>query len=173
MPIQKQLKQFVPSEVCLKCDGCCRFKSADSPWRPKLGSEESDDLALKITGIDFLDDNGYIKTIQDCGNHLCRFLNKEDSTCGTYAHRPFECALYPFILSRSPEGIKVYVHLSCPHIQQNQPAEDFENYVAYLKGFFNRKETGDFLRRNHTFIHDYSVFDLELQYLFTIQGLCL
>ena len=39
------LKQFVPSEVCLKCNGCCRYKQADSVWRPKLGQKDQRHLA--------------------------------------------------------------------------------------------------------------------------------
>ena len=171
MQIIKQLEQFVPSSVCLKCDGCCRFKSVDSPWRPKVGQAEN--LALKAPETDVLDDQGYIKAIGDCGNHLCRFFNKADSTCRVYDQRPFECALYPFILSRSPEGVQAHVHLACPYVQDHHHTKAFEDYAAYLKGFFHRPETRDFLRRNSNFIHDYSIFQPELQYLFTIQGLCL
>src|SRR5665213_3654294 len=99
------LKQFVPSEVCLKCKGCCRYKEADSIWRPKLGSSDQQSLAAIITAGDVLDRDGYIKTIQTCGEHFCRFLNSADHTCGIYTKRPFECSLYPFILSQTPDTV--------------------------------------------------------------------
>ena len=60
------LKQFVPSEVCLKCKGCCRYKEADSAWRPKLGAGDQEGLAALITAGDVLDAQAYIKTIQTC-----------------------------------------------------------------------------------------------------------
>ncbi len=168
--MMSQLKQFVPSHVCLTCDGCCRFKGADSAWRPRLGLAEKAVLANAVTG-DFSDDNNYIKTIEDCGNQLCRFFNKGDSTCQVYAKRPFECALYPFILSQVPQGVKVYVHLACPYVQDKQADPALEAYVDYLKDFFHQPASQDFLRRNSSLLHDYTPFEIELQYLFTIEGL--
>ena len=38
--LKDHLNQFVPSEVCLQCDGCCRFKEENSAWQPKMGQEE-------------------------------------------------------------------------------------------------------------------------------------
>jgi len=81
------LKQFVPSEVCLKCNGCCRYKEADSAWRPKLGLRDQVGLADLITAGDILDAQAYITTIQSCGEHFCRFLNAKDNTCGVYVNR--------------------------------------------------------------------------------------
>jgi uncharacterized protein len=160
------LKQFVSSEVCLKCDGCCRYKEADSIWRPKLGTRDQESLADQITGKDVLDAQGYINTIQTCGKNFCRFLNGADNTCGIYAKRPFECSLYPFILSQTPDAVKVYVHLSCPYVQDHLPHAAFNAYVDYLKGFFLRPDIRGFLSHNKDMFHDYSSFALELLYLF-------
>src|SRR5471030_308606 len=156
------LKQFVPSEVCLKCDGCCRYKEADSAWRPKLGQDDQQGLAELITAGDVLDAQDYVKTIQACGKHFCKFLNGEDNTCGIYTKRPFECSLYPFILSRTPEAVKVYVHLSCPYIQDHLSRADYEAYVAYLKKFFRREDIRGFLLGNKDMFHDYSPYAPEL-----------
>ncbi|MBI4309404.1 MAG: YkgJ family cysteine cluster protein [Candidatus Omnitrophica bacterium] len=149
------LKQFVPSQVCLKCEGCCRFQAADSIWRPKWDKKE------------FTDDNDYVTTIVDCGRHLCRFFNKSDSTCRVYADRPFECVLYPFLLSRHVEGIKAYVHLACPYVQDHHSSAAFNEYVEYLRAFFTQPRTLDFLRGNSRLIHDYAPVENELRYLFT------
>lgn len=165
------LKQFVPSEVCLKCDGCCRYKEADSIWRPKLGMSDQESLADQITGNTVLDSQGYIKTIQTCGKHFCRFLNGADSTCGIYTKRPFECSLYPFIISQTPDALKLFVHLSCPYVQDHLSREDFDAYVAYLKGFFSREGVKEFLFRNKAMFHDYSSYAPELLYLFDLSFL--
>jgi len=162
------LKQFVPSEVCLQCDGCCRYKEADSIWRPKLGMRDQANLADLITGNIVLDSQGYVKTIQACGEHFCRFLNGADNTCGIYTKRPFECSLYPFIISQTPDAVKVYVHLSCPYVQDYLPRADFDAYVAYLKEFFRRAKTKEFLSRNKAMFHDYSPYASELLYLFDL-----
>ena len=166
-----QLKQFVPSAVCLQCDGCCRFKAADSPWRPKLGAEEAKGLAARITQAGWLDDDGHIRTLRHCGQDLCRFFDPADHTCKVYDDRPFECALYPFVLSRSDAGVEVYVHLSCPYVQDAEASAMMEEYVAYLKGYFQTPPVLDFLKRNAALVHDYSPFLMELQHLFTIEGL--
>jgi len=169
--MELSLKQFVPSEVCLKCDGCCRYKEADSIWRPKLGISDQESLADRITGNDALDPQGYVQTIQSCGKNFCQFLNGADNTCGVYAKRPFECSLYPFILSQTPEGVKVYVHLSCPYVQDHLPRADFDAHVAYLKEFFRRTEIKEFLSRNKSMFHDYSPYAPELLHLFDLSFL--
>ncbi len=152
------LKQLVPSNVCLKCDGCCRFQSSDSTWRPKWDKRE------------FVDDSDYVTTIADCGKHLCRFLNKADSTCKVYADRPFECALYPFLLSKNSDGINVYVHLACPYVQDNQGNAAIKDYIQYLKRFFEEQGTVDFLKRNTHLFSDYTPYAEELQHVFTVQA---
>ena len=168
-----QIRQFVPSEVCLQCDGCCRFKAADSPWRPKLGKEEAKGLAAIVTQKDWLDDDSHIRTLRHCGEDVCQFFNPGDHTCQVYSDRPFECSLYPFILSRSPQGVEVYVHLSCPFVQDTQGSTEFEEYKVYLKGYFQTAPVLDFLKRNAGLVHDYSPFLMELQHIFTIEGLTL
>lgn len=150
------MKQFVPSSVCLKCDGCCNFQTADSIWRPKWDKRE------------FIDDRNYVTTIQDCGQHLCRFFNKADHTCRTYHDRPFECELYPFLLSKGAGGIKVYVHLACPYIQDHESDPALAEYVGYLRGFFAQAGTLDFLRRNTHLIGDYAPVQEELRHVFDI-----
>ena len=68
----------------MQCDGCCRFKAADSPWRPKLGAEEAKGLAARITQAGWLDDDGHIHTLRHCGQDLCRFFDPADHTCKVY-----------------------------------------------------------------------------------------
>jgi len=162
------LKQFVPSEVCLKCDGCCRYKSADSIWRPKLGQGDRENLGTLINAQDTLDSEGYIKTIQSCGEHFCRFLNSKDNTCGIYTKRPFECSLYPFIISQESDALKVYVHLSCPYIQDHLPKDEYQKYVTYLKEFFDQPKTRAFLILNRSSFHDYGPYAPELLFLFDL-----
>jgi hypothetical protein len=164
-------QQFVSSEVCLKCDGCCRYKEADSIWRPKLGMRDQESLTDQITGNIVLDSQGYIKTIQTCGKHFCGFLNGADNTCGIYTKRPFECSLYPFIISKTPDAVKVYAHLSCPYVQDHLPRAGFDAYAAYLKEFFRRGDIREFLSRDKAMFHDYSPYAPELLHLFDLSFL--
>jgi len=157
-----QLQQFVPSSICLKCDGCCRVNLSDSPWRPKVGQEEPQE------GVDL---EGYVQTLPQGNHRQCVFFNKMDNTCGVYAKRPFECALYPFVLSQSGKDIEVYVHLACPYVQDNEINPRLqEGYVEYLKEFFNQPRTKAFLKRNGRMLHDYKDVKNELRFLFTIEA---
>ena len=40
------------------------------------------------------------------------------------------------------------MHLSCPYVQDHLPHADFDAYVAYLKEYFQRKESQEFLSLN-------------------------
>ncbi len=155
-----QLKQFVPSSACLKCDGCCRFRLSDSPWRPKAGEQELQEGT---------DSQGYVKTIPQAGHHQCIFFNKTDNTCEIYVQRPFECALYPFVLSQTAKGLEVYAHLACPYIQDQEQSPQLQEYVTYLKEFFGLPRIRSFLEINGSLLHDYTSFQQELKFLFTIE----
>ncbi len=157
--LSPSLQQFVPSSVCLKCEGCCRFQAADSLWRPKWDKKE------------FIDDHNYVSTIADCGKHLCRFFNKQDSTCRTYRERPFDCELYPFLLSQGHTGIDVHVHLACPYIQDHEADAALHQYVQYLRLFFARPDIRDFLKRHRSLVQDYGPVVAETRFLFTLPEL--
>ena len=157
--MMSQLKQFVPSSVCLKCDGCCRFQLADSPWRPKTGEQE-----LK----EGIDSAGYVQTTLKNNHHQCVFFNPTDNTCGVYAKRPFECSLYPFVLSQNKRGLEVYMHLACPYIQEKELSPELQEYADYLKEFLGQPQAKDFLKSNSRLLHDYSAFENELKFLFAI-----
>ena len=167
------LRQFVPSEVCLRCDGCCRFKEADSSWRPRMTAEEINQaakkgLAQKILSKEILSQDGRLNTVSCAGEHLCSFLNPKDHTCGIYQHRPFECRLYPFVLTRDTDGAGVYVHLNCPFVQEKYASADLHRYVEYLKEFFAKETVLDFLKRNPSLIGDYAEYRAELELMFPL-----
>jgi Fe-S-cluster containining protein len=128
-------------------------------------------LGVLITSGKDVDADGYIKTAHCPSGHLCRFLNAADNTCGIYAKRPFECSLYPFIISQTPEAVKLYVHLSCPFVQDHQPLAAFDAYVDYLKDFFSRPDIREFVMANKAMFHDYTPYAMELLYLFDLSFL--
>ncbi len=154
------IKQYVPSAVCLKCDGCCRFDLSDSPWRPRVGEAES--LA------DATDLKGYLPTKPLGERHQCVYFNATDFTCGVYEQRPFECALYPFVLSLEDNVIKCYVHLACPHVLDTLRDPKFTHYVAYLQDWFQSKSVRLWLEDNRRLLHDYRHAAAELDYVLTV-----
>jgi Fe-S-cluster containining protein len=169
-------EQFVPSNVCLQCDGCCRFKEPGTIWRPKLTDEETDvikrsELADMIFSPDVLDGDQFIKTKPGCGEHLCRFFNPDNHACAIYDSRPFECALYPYVLSCTDKGIGLYMHLNCPYVEEHYQKETMKNYQAYLQVFFRRDDVVSFLKRNVRFLNDYAFYQQELELVFFIEGI--
>ena len=165
----KEMKQFVPSQVCLGCDGCCRFKEEDSAWRPRIAPTEKKQvatkpgLAEKIFSKAKVADDGHLKAVACHGLYICTFFNPEHNTCGIYHARPFDCQLYPFLLTKSDEKTVVAVHLNCPHVQEKKGSQEFQDYVSYLQEFFHRQDVVTFLQKNPSLVGDYAQYRQELE----------
>jgi Fe-S-cluster containining protein len=171
----QDIPQFVPSKVCLSCEGCCRFKEEASPWRPKISREEVDRICragkkstAKNLFQDVVDEQGYIKAHKSQGAYRCRFLDLRNNRCRIYTRRPFECRLYPFLLTQDKKQTLVWVHLSCPYIQERWDTEAFDQHVGHLKKFFAREDVAASLNRNSFLPEDYPEYRDELKYLFTL-----
>ncbi len=165
----KDMKQFVPSEVCLSCDGCCRFKEEKSVFRPKVEGDEFASLADNIFPKAALDSGGHIKAIAcTSGEYICTFFDPQKNTCKIYHFRPFECQLYPFVISREQKEIILNVHLPCPFVEQNMKNPVFSEYVEYLKEFFQRADVVDFIKKNSSLVSNYAAYEDELLPLFAI-----
>ena len=153
------LKQFVPSLVCLSCEGCCRFHDERSPWRPKVGPGEKHDFtaALALDSVEggMVDGNDYVTAVPAGNLWRCRFLEDDANTCGIYAGRPFECRFYPFLLVKDGGRFLVALHLSCPFAQKFYGKKEADDHVAYLKDVFSRPAAMNFLRDNPELFSDY------------------
>ncbi len=160
----KDLKQFPPSLVCLSCQGCCRFKDAKSPWRPRMAEEEKGQALDEQARLP--DRQGFITTVPSGEQHLCRFLDSETNVCGIYGGRPFECRLYPFLLMKNEDKAVVCAHLSCPYVQEHLDSQRFEEYVCYLKDYLGQEEVSGFLKRNPSLFGEYDGCKNEVKELF-------
>ncbi|MDD2751746.1 MAG: YkgJ family cysteine cluster protein [Candidatus Omnitrophica bacterium] len=145
------IKQFVPQEVCLKCQGCCRFLEENSPWSPCLLDEEAQalldkkDLPACTISLD--------KRIHPVANprgegFICPFLNIAQNQCRIYTERPFECQLYPFLINLRDKKVLLTVDLNCPYIKENLKSKEFQGYCNYLITFLNSPEEKKILRQN-------------------------
>jgi len=171
------MKQFLSSKTCLSCEGCCRFAKEKSEWRAKVGICEE----KNITNIFPLDHEGFKKTITDssgylknklCGNFFCcMFFDPDDHRCAIYHNRPFECSLYPFVLTLSDDTPSVSVHLFCPHIQNTIKTKTYAQYISYLKEIFKRNEIKELLRSNPFLFGDYLKDQAELELVFHINDI--
>ena len=174
--------QLVPQKVCLSCQGCCRFREAESLWRPKVAPAEGE--ARPLGRPEELDANehkndltwalgqdGHIKTVKVQEQNRCTFLNLGNNKCGVYSGRPFECRLYPFLLTRSGKNgrVAVSVHLSCSYVQQSRHSAEFEKHVDALKAYLSGEECARFLQNNPALAVDYSEYRGEIEELFTLE----
>lgn len=175
--------QLVPQKICLSCRGCCRFKEASSLWRPKMAPSEIQAGINKKAFTEAIGKDGYIKTAKEQGQDRCTFLDLGTNKCGVYTGRPFECRLYPFLLTRSPSPspsekekengengrVAVSVHWSCPYVQQSRYSAEFENYLTVVMAYFSDAEVARFLRDNPALAGDYSEYRDEIEELFTLE----
>lgn len=165
----KMIKQIIPQEVCLKCQGCCRFKKIDSAWSPCLLDEEIQDLldkkippacissAKKILPIPNPQGEGFI----------CPFLDIKDNKCRIYGLRPFECQLYPFLINFRGKKVILTLDLNCPYVSGHLKDGDFKKYTDSLIAFLNSTAQIRILKDSPQIIQAYEdvldVIELELQ----------
>jgi Fe-S-cluster containining protein len=168
------MKQFLSSEVCLSCEGCCRFDKEKSDWRPKVGESEERSIIInlpldkKIESRSIIEKGGYLKDKLCHGMFTCTFFNSDDSTCGIYHNRPFECKLYPFVLTKVDHRVSVSVHLPCPYVQQKKGSVAYDKYTMYLKELFQKPDVKLFLKENSHLFGDYLGYELELEWVFDV-----
>lgn len=152
------IKQFVPQEFCIKCQGCCRFKEASSVWSPCLLDEEIQELLDKpgIPAASISID----RRIQPIANpdgvdFLCPFLKTIDNKCGIYDLRPFECQLYPFLINLRKDKVLLTVDLNCPYVYEKINTQEAKDYIIYLTGHLNSAPLLSMLKDNPQIIQAY------------------
>jgi len=151
------IKQFVPQEVCLKCRGCCRFKEMDSVWAPCLLEQEIQDLLdKKIPPAAISIDRRIMPLPNPKGEgFICTFLNSEDNKCRIYDFRPFECQLYPFLITLRDKKVFLTVDLNCPYIKTKINSQEFKDYLNYLTAYLNEPARLALLKDNPHIIQAY------------------
>lgn len=163
------IKQFIPQEACLKCQGCCRFKESGSIWLPCLLDEEIQDLLDKKIPPASISLDRKIQPIPNPKQEgfICPFLNIEDNKCRIYGLRPFECQIYPFLLTLRGSKVLLTVDLNCLYIKENLDTKELKEYTGYLVSFLNSPRQVKILKDNPQIIQAYQdVMDvIELKHL--------
>jgi len=157
------IKQFVPSEVCLKCQGCCRFKEEFSVWSPCLLEEEVQGyLDKKIPAASISADRRLHPVANPAGEGcICPFLKSADNCCQIYEMRPFECQLYPFLINLRGKKVVLTLDLNCPYIEKSLKSPALKEYTEYLAAYLNSPARIKLLKDNPQVIQAYEeVIDL-------------
>ena len=152
------IKQFVPQEACIKCQGCCRFKEEDSVWSPCLLDEEIQELIdKKGIPVASISVNRRIQPVinPDSSDFICPFLGAQDNKCKIYDMRPFECQLYPFLINFRKSKVLLTVDLNCPYVYENIDTQEAKDYIAYLTVYLNSPKLIRMLKDNPQIIQAY------------------
>ena len=96
---------------------------------------------------------------------ICPFLNIADNKCKIYAIRPFECQLYPFLLTLRGKKVILTVDLNCPYAKEKANSQEFKDYTEYLSAYLNAPAQIKILKENPQVLQAYEeVLDiLELE----------
>ena len=164
------LKQFVTSDYCRSCRGCCVFHDADSIWGPHIIPAEANEIMRLGCAAGLSVDRRHILTEPAGASHRCAFLGSADHHCRIYQDRPFECRLYPFVISSEQRQLRMYAHLACPFIQEKFHSLEGQVYLAYLREYFSRSASRATLCANTDVFPDYSSAQDQIEICFDIMG---
>ncbi|MFZ5863753.1 MAG: YkgJ family cysteine cluster protein [Nitrospirota bacterium] len=130
------LPQIVPSELCLRCDVCCRFPERESFLRPYFTAQERERAIAAGLASDRLPDpaGGRVELVPhptDDG-YICPAFDVTTQHCRIYDVRPLDCRIYPLALMRDDEGRRAMVGLDtkCPYVQDAAQADGLAAYAG-------------------------------------------
>ncbi|MCM8789552.1 MAG: YkgJ family cysteine cluster protein [Candidatus Omnitrophica bacterium] len=162
------IEQLIPSEYCLSCKRCCRFAEQNSAWSPCLLDEEAQNfIDTDIPAVSLSAQRRLMLNPNPEGEgFICPFLNIQGNKCKIYDIRPFECRLYPFLISARKKKVLLTVDLNCPYIKENLNNQKLKDYTSYLTTFLNSPALVKLLKENPQIIQAYEdildVVELEL-----------
>ncbi len=151
------LPQIVPSQVCLRCEVCCRFPEPDSFLRPYFTAEEiRRAVAAGVDPAAFPDpQGGQVRVVPHPAGegYLCPAFDPATSHCRIYEVRPLDCQLYPFALMWDATGDQVVLgwDTKCPFMsgraQPSAAGEQVQAQAARLAEWLEQAETLDAIAR--------------------------
>ena len=138
-----RLRDFVPTEWCLRCDRCCRFNSAINPWIPVFSAKEVEEIINRGQDpvvfnksedeADGIDVRVKVRPYQDY--YVCPFFDVEKNCCRIYPFRPFDCRLYPFLLVKKEGSVYIGIDKDCPfvaHLYEDEQDWVVQKFADYL-----------------------------------------
>lgn len=142
------LAQFIPAGVCMRCQGCCRFREEGSVWSPSLLEDERELLGIPEAKMPLVRDAG-------TDTWQCRYLQAADTACRIYDRRPFECQLYPFVLNRCGASVFLSLDPQCPYAFEHQQSPSLAAYLDELQRYLELPPVRQRIQRNPQAIQSY------------------
>lgn len=139
LPFIEGVQPLVPQEWCLSCRGCCRFADPTDAQTPTLSPVEvrwaceAGAQAEWFPPLATAPSRG-IAVVPHEGGFRCPALEPCTHHCRVYPKRPFDCRLYPFVVTRdrSRQRLLLAADPKCPYVQQLGPSPAMRDYGAYV-----------------------------------------
>jgi Fe-S-cluster containining protein len=160
------MEQFLSSDYCLRCRGCCYFPEEFSVWSPYVTNAESAALPKGPAGEACVTAAHSIRLVPDRGEFRCIFLDPESHACAIYPSRPLECRIYPFLLAAREGKIFLAIDTYCPYVKEQMGTEHMKLYIERLVAFLNDPRQKSLVLSNPHLIHPYE----EVVYLTELYG---
>ncbi len=136
------LKPLVESDLCFKCDVCCRFIDKESPLRPYFSRDEVWRLInAGISPMPFTRLDGCKIDLIPYGDlHICPFFDPEENKCTVYEMRPLDCRIYPVAVMRARDGsgLLAGVDTKCRFLK-DVGQDDIKSYADLLSPLINQE----------------------------------
>jgi Fe-S-cluster containining protein len=131
------IKQIVNSEDCIhNCDDpCCRFY--EQKYAPKFTEEEYDNVAMdeevKKVMIKISKNMWQPKLSEKDGPYfLCPFV-KNNTSCGIYEKRPFDCKIWPFfVIKRGGDYFLALDDEECYCLEKLKNTIEMKNHILQI-----------------------------------------
>ena len=166
----EELKPLLYYEYCERCRECCVFRDPEGVWTPRVTPSEAEELGrVSGRGAAILSAPDRLKIVPSGEGNQCVALDRAAYRCTVYPSRPFECRLYPFLLSTEKDGVKLYAHLSCPYVQEKMHGREWADYMVTLRAFFSRADVRRYCLESRGIFPDYTGFGEQLVSLFDVR----
>ncbi len=159
---QIKLDQIVPSELCFKCDVCCRFPEKDSFLAPYFTHDEilsASGSGKKSNSVYKFDNQGGCKiTLAPFEEgFICPEFIPDSGHCEIYDVRPLDCIIYPFAIMWSAEGKKIVLGLDmkCPYVSEFINSDFMREAVVKIKDSIDSSPVLDIIYGNPHLIGPY------------------
>ena len=165
--------QFIPGDVCLKCDVCCRFLEVTTPYAPFFLPEEAEKLAENFTKIGSKTDLKPLPVRMACGKSFkCRFFEEASNSCRVYATRPLDCMLYPFMVTydKTRESVILALDTKCPYTKNKYDSPDLKTCAGHISEALEDTRLSGIIAKNRVFINDFQEDSIAVKKLQRISG---
>lgn len=152
------IDQYIPSDTCLACDVCCRYPKWTTSFVPAFIKDEADVLP-KNNPLICVGKKSDLKT-PPCPHgegFICSFFDPGKNGCRIYAGRPFDCRLYPLMITYSEDYSSVILALDshCPYCRTRAGSPGFKAHADSVAGLLEKDLSVEMLNQNKHLIGDF------------------